>query len=253
MRLEEVEILGSLEQKYPDNPVIPYYFGNLLYYIGQRDRGLAEWHKAVDMDPSFSLACRNVGFGEGQKGNYAEALKYYDMAIAADPSDPMLFTESDKICEKSGMDAKARMKRLESNLKTVMKHDDAVMRLLQTYNETGNYDKAIKIMDTRHFHLWEGGGSIHNIYVTSHILKGQSYLDKKKYDKALKEFDLATLYPENLEVPAPAGKNVTLESMLKEMQDDLNDNYAKFGDSDKAASQKRIEELKKLLEIIKKR
>ncbi len=61
------------------------------------------------------------------------------------------------------------------------------------------------------------------------------------------------MYPENLEVPAPAGKNVTLESMLKEMQDDLNDNYAKFGDSDKAASQKRIEELKKLLEIIKKR
>ena len=253
LRLEEVEILGSLEAKYPDNPKIPYYFGNLLYYIGQRERGLAEWHKSVDMDPSFSLACRNVGFGEGQKGNYDKSIKYYDMAIAADPSDPMLFTESDKICEKAGMDAKARMKRLESNLKTVMKHDDAVIRLLQTYNATGNYEKAIKIMDTRHFHLWEGGGEIHKIYVASHILKGQSFLEKKKYDKALKEFDLATLYPDNLEVAAPAGKNVTLESMLQEMQDELNDNYAKFGDADKADTEKRIEEYRKLLEIIKKR
>ena len=205
------------------------------------------------MDPSFSLACRNVGFGEGQKGNYDKSIKYYDMAIAADPSDPMLFTESDKICEKAGMDAKARMKRLESNLKTVMKHDDAVIRLLQTYNATGNYEKAIKIMDTRHFHLWEGSGEIHKIYVASHILKGQSFLEKKKYDKALKEFDLATLYPDNLEVAAPAGKNVTLESMLQEMQDELNDNYAKFGDADKADTEKRIEEYRKLLEIIKKR
>ncbi len=192
-----------------------------------------------------------MGFGEGQKGNFDKAIEYYDMAIKANPSDPMLFTESDKLCEKAGMDAKTRLKRLESHLPTVMKHDDAVMRLLQAYNETGNYDKAIKIMDTRHFHLWEGGGQIHNIYVASHILKGQSLLDKKKYDKALKEFKLATLYPANLEVPAPAGKTVTLESMLQEMEDELNDNYAKFGEDDKAATEKRIEGYRKLLEIVK--
>jgi len=250
-RVEEVGILETLERKCPNDSKIPYYLGNLLYYLGQKDRGLEEWHKSVSLDPSFSLACRNVGFGEGQKGNYDKAVEYYEMAIKADPSDPMLLTESDKLCEKAGMDAKARLKRLESNLPTVMKHDDAVMRLLQVYNDTGNYDKAIKIMNTRHFHLWEGGGQIHNIYVASHILKGQSYLDKKKYDKALKEFELATLYPANLEVPAPAGKKVTLESMIQDMQSELDDNYAKFGEDDKAATQKRIEEYRKLLEIIK--
>ena len=250
-RVEEVGILETLELKCPNDSKIPYYLGNLLYYLGQKDRGLEEWHKSVSLDPSFSLACRNVGFGEGQKGNYDKAVEYYEMAIKADPSDPMLLTESDKLCEKAGMDAKARLKRLESNLPTVMKHDDAVMRLLQVYNDTGNYDKAIKIMNTRHFHLWEGGGQIHNIYVASHILKGQSYLDKKKYDKALKEFELATLYPANLEVPAPAGKKVTLESMIQDMQSELDDNYAKFGEDDKAATQKRIEEYRKLLEIIK--
>ena len=79
------------------------------------------------------------------------------------------------------------------------------------------------------------------------------YLEKKKYDKAIKEFDLATLYPENLEVPAPAGKKATLESIVQEMQDELNDKYAKFGEADKEATQKSIEEYKKLLEIIKKR
>lgn len=253
MRIEEVAMFEALEELCPQNYALPYYFGNLLYYIGQKDRGLAQWHRAVDLNPTFSLACRNVGFGEGQKGNFEESIRYYDMAIKADPSDPMLFTESDKIREKAGVDPKARMKILESHIATVMKYDDSVMRLLQAYNETGNYDKAIKIMNNRHFHLWEGGGQIHNIYVASHILKGQSYLDKKKYNKALEEFDKATLYPENLEVAAPANKKVTLESIIQDMQDELNDNYAKFGDSDKAATQKRIEEYKKLLEIIKNR
>ena len=37
------------------------------------------------------------------------------------------------------------------------------------------------------------------------------------------------------------------------MQDELNDKYAKFGEADKEATQKSIEEYKKLLEIIKKR
>ena len=64
----------------------------------------------------------------------------------------------------------------------------------------GKYDKAIQIMDKRHFHLWEGGGQIHDIYVDSHLLKGLSLLAKKSYQKAIGEFDLANQYPANLEV-----------------------------------------------------
>jgi hypothetical protein len=41
--------------------------------------------------------------------------------------------------------------------------------------------------------------------------------------------------------------------MVQEMQDELNDNYAKFGEDDKAAAQKKLEDYKRLLEIIKNR
>ena len=127
-------------------------------------------------------------------------MAYYDRAIKANPNDPLLFTESDKIYESAKVDADTRLKRLESNIKTVMKHDDAVMRLLSLYNVMGKYDKAIQIMDKRHFHLWEGGGQIHGIYADSHMLKGMTLLAKKNYQKAIREFDLATQYPANLEV-----------------------------------------------------
>lgn len=85
----------------------------------------------------------------------------------------MLFAESDKICEKAGVPAIQRQKRLEAGLKTVMKYDDAVIRLLKVYNETGNWNKAIKIMDSRHFHLWEAR------WRDSRHLRDVSYLERQ--------------------------------------------------------------------------
>ena len=65
-----------------------------------------------------------------------KSIKYYDRAINANPNDPLLLTESDKIYEQANIPTDQRLKRLESHLKTVMKHDDAVMRLLTLYKNT---------------------------------------------------------------------------------------------------------------------
>lgn len=199
-RLEEIGLFKSILEVKPDDSFACYYLGNLLYYLGQRENGLDMWVKSVELNPSFSIACRNAGFGYGRTGDLAKAMKYYDMAIKANPGDALLLTESDKIHEQANMPESQRLKRLETHLKTVMKHDDAVMRLLTLYNITGQYDKAIRIMDKRHFHLWEGGGQIHDMYADSHLLKGIRLLDKRKYKEAIAEFDLANQYPVNLEV-----------------------------------------------------
>lgn len=205
LRTEELPIFEALLKVQPNDANLHYYYGNLLYYLGQKEKGLAEWHKSVDLNPNNALACRNVGFGEGQVGNLDASMKYYDMAIKANPNDALLMTESDKIYEKAGAPIETRLKRMEKNLNTVMKHDDAVMRLLSIYNETGKYDKAAKIMENRHFHLWEGGGEIHTIYVNSHMLNGMTLLKKKNYQKAINELDLAMQYPTNLEVAPSSG------------------------------------------------
>ena len=199
-RLEEVAMFKSILKEKPDDSFACYYLGNLLYYLGQKEAGLDSWKRSADLNPSFSIACRNVGFGYGRLNDLDTAMKYYDMAIRANPDDALLLTESDKLYEQANIPEAERLKRLETQLKTVMKHDDAVMRLLTLYNAAGQYDKAIRIMDNRHFHLWEGGGQIHDIFVDSHMLKGLQLLNRKKYTDAIREFDLANQYPVNLEV-----------------------------------------------------
>ena len=205
-RIEEIVLFTTLLQERPNDALLHYHLGNLLYYLGQKESGLEHWLHATEADPAFAIAARNVGFGYGCLNDLEKSIKYYDRAINANPNDPLLLTESDKIYEQANVPATQRLKRLESHLKTVMKHDDAVMRLLTLYNATAKYDKAIKIMDTRHFHLWEGGGQVHNIYVDSHMLKGMQLLKRKQYKEAIREFDLANQYPANLEVaPSPRG------------------------------------------------
>ena len=310
-RIEEIPVFESLLKLQPQDAYLHYYYGNLLYYLGQKDYGLQEWHQSVNLNPNFALACRNVGFGEGQKANYTESMKYYDMAVKANPNDPLLLTESDKICEKAGIASDARLKRLEANYKTVLKHDDAVMRLLSLYNETGKYEKAVKIMDNRHFHLWEGGGEIHVIYANSHMLNGMNLLKKKNYRKAVDEFDMAMQYPANLEVALSSrggyeakayylqgvayerlnqadkakgafekasvamafgtsdlqyykvkalrklGKNADADQLLNRMiqtrtdlQKNLMDNYAKFGEADKNVQQSNLNYFSGLIELL---
>lgn len=205
-RLEELELFRSLQAEYPDNPFIPYYLGNLLYYLGQKEKGLACWEKSAALDPSFAIANRNAGFAYGCLGKPEEAIRYYDLAIRANPDDPLLLTESDKLCEQASLPAPERLRRLEKQMKTVLKHDDAVMRLLTLYNETGRYDKAIRLLAERHFHLWEGGGQVHRIYADSHLLDGMRRLKNKQYKQAIAAFEQAALYPANLEVaPSPRG------------------------------------------------
>lgn len=200
LRLEEVSLFETLLDAYPKSGLAHYYYGNLLYYIGQKEHALAEWLRSTELEPDFSVSLRNVGFAYGQQGRWDLAMKYYDRAIEVNSDDALLFTESDKIYESANIALDVRLERLVSHLNTVMKHDDAVMRLLSLYNATGKYDEAIEIMKERHFHLWEGGGQIHDIYVDSHTLKGMDLLDKKQYQEAIDEFDKANQYPANLEV-----------------------------------------------------
>ena len=198
-RVEEIALFKTLLQERPDNAF-------LHYHLGQKENGLEHWLHATEADPSFAIAARNVGFGYGYLNDWEKSMKYYDRAIKANPNDPLLLTESDKIYEQANIPATQRLKRLEFHLETVMKHDDSVMRLLTLYNAEAKYDKAIKIMTDRHFHLWEGGGQVHDIYVDSHMLKGIQLLKRKQYKDAIREFNLANQYPTNLEV-APSSRS----------------------------------------------
>lgn len=243
LRLEEVPLFEKLISLCPEDATLHYQLGNLLYYLGQKEKGLGEWERSTALSPDFAQGLRNVGFGYGRKGEYPKAIEYYDRSVKAFPGDPLIYAELDRLCEKARIPVKECLSRLEAGLGTVMRYDDAVMRLLSLYVADGQLDKALKILDTRHFHVWEGGGEVHNVYVNTHLLKGVKLLEGRHYGAALREFDLARAYPSNLEVaPSPSTgyeakidylSGLALESMGK--QGKARESFLKSASSEVAA------------------
>ncbi|MCD7936488.1 MAG: DUF5107 domain-containing protein [Tannerellaceae bacterium] len=228
-RLEEIEMLETALQHNPADSKGAFYLGNLYYYLDQKEKGVNVWEKAIELDPKFARAYRNVGFGYNRAGDLRKAVTMYEKAILTDKQDPRIFQELDQLYEQTSKPVKDRLALMEKNRSTILKHDDAVLRLLTLYNETGNYDKAIQILDERHFHVWEGGGQVHSIYVDAHLLKGMKLLREKKYAAAIKEFELADLYPKNLEVGRPVGGGHSPKGFYY-----MGEAYKQMGNRDKA-------------------
>ncbi|MDR3261661.1 MAG: DUF5107 domain-containing protein [Tannerella sp.] len=230
-RLEEIEILNTALQTNPSDSKVSFYLGNLYYYLDQKTKGIEAWEDAVKAEPLFARASRNLGFGYNRAGEATKAIVAYEQSIKADASDPRVLLELDQLYEQTGKSPKERLALLEKNIKTVLSHDDAVLRLLTLYNETGAYDKAINILNGRHFHVWEGGGQVHGVYVDAHLLKGIKLLNGKRYTAAIKEFEEADLYPENLEVGRPTGGGHSVKGFYY-----MGEAYKQMGNQEKASS-----------------
>jgi len=203
-RLEELEILESAIKENPSDAKACYYLGNLHYFLNQKDKAIADWEKSVKLDDKFYLAYRNLGFAyDLVQSDVKKAIWAYEKAIALNTQDPRLYAEIDVLKSRAGVSPTERLAFLNKNIPTLEKRDDALTRLIELYNFTGSYDKALDIMTKRHFHVWEGGGNIHDVFVDANLLRGIKELGDKQYSKALKDFQCADTWPDNLEVGEP--------------------------------------------------
>ena len=203
-RVEEIEMLQEAVNNNSADAKAWYYLGDLYYFLNQKENARTAWEHSVKADDQFYLVFRNLGFSYGQDSlRVKKAIVAYEKAISLNNQDARLFTELDLLYEANGTPAKDRLHILEQNLVTVEKRDDAITRLIELYNITGQYDRAIPILNTRHFHVWEGGGNIHDTYVDAYLLRGIARLKKNQYDSALRDFEQALKYPDNLEVGEP--------------------------------------------------
>lgn len=200
-RLEEIEILKTAILQLPSDAMAWYYLGNLHYYLNQKEEAISDWEQSTKLDGQFCYAWRNLGFAYDKiRNDMTKSIDAYRHAIALNSQDPRFFAEHDEIMEKAGISPLERISVLKKHLAVIKKRDDATIRLINLYNLTGEYGNALDILNTRHFHVWEGNGSIHDNFEEANLLQGISFLDKKQYSKALASLKQATTYPENLEV-----------------------------------------------------
>ena len=202
-RLESIEVLRRASAMNSKDARAPYYLGNLLY-DHQPQNAIKEWEKGRELDDTFSIVHRNLGFAYAQVENDVQkAIASLEKAIACNRNDPRLYVELDRLYEAAGIAPQKRLALLKKNHQTILTYDDALVREIRLHVQVGNYDRAIELLLGHHFHIWEGGGRIHDVYVDAHLLRGQQKFNALKYREALKDYQAALEYPDNLQVGRP--------------------------------------------------
>ncbi len=202
-RLETIDVLNCAMNNNPSDALAPYYLGNLLY-DNQPEKAIKQWEKSRVLDETIATVHRNLGFAYARiENNVTKAIASLEKAVACDRRDPRVYYELDLLYEAGGVSPQKRLTLLEKNHKTIIKRDDALSREIALCVLLQQYDRAIELLAGRHFHTWEGGGRIHNVYVDANLLRGRKKLKDKRYQEALRDFEAALEYPENLEVGRP--------------------------------------------------
>jgi tetratricopeptide (TPR) repeat protein len=199
-RLEEMLVLEDAIRCNPHDSRAPYYLGNLLYDRRRYPEAIEMWKRAVELDPKFPTAWRNLGFAcFNVLRAPAFAIDAFAQARELSPHDARILFEYDQLKKRTGQSLQARLADLEANRALVDRRDDLSVELATLYNNVGKPETALSILTARQFQPWEGGeGAVLAQYVRANILLGQSALRAGDPSRALDCFTAAAKPPETL-------------------------------------------------------
>jgi len=199
-RLEEIAILNAARKSQPQDARAPYYLGNLLYDRRRQPEAIACWEQSAKLDATYSVVWRNLGIGYFNIHQQPEkARQAYERAWKADPTCARLLFERDQLWKRLGVLPEKRLRELNRHLEVVKERDDLSVELCALFNQTGQPEKALEILGSRHFQPWEGGeGQALGQYVRAHLALGRRALASKDPAQATSHFQAASAPPANL-------------------------------------------------------
>jgi tetratricopeptide (TPR) repeat protein len=202
--LEFIDILEWAMKENPADARAPYYLGNLLFDL-QPKQAVSCWERARELDPALALVHRNLGLAYARiKNDLPAAAASLEKAVVLNKKDARLYYELDLLYEAAGTDPAKRLALLEKNHAVVSANDNALAREVALLLFAGRPARAREILKTHHFHVWEGGGEIHGLWVEANLAAGRDRQAGKDTRRALEAFMSALDYPANLDVGPPS-------------------------------------------------
>ncbi len=199
-RLEEIAVLEAAMRANPKDARAPYYLGNLLYGRRRHREAIACWEKTVRLDPTNSVAWRNLGIGYfNVLANPTKARRSFDRALRAAPTDARVLYERDQLWKRIGESPARRLAELEKFPALVSRQDDLSLEYATLLNQTGNHEQARTVLESRQFQPWEGGeGQVLEQYVRTYLALGGQALQVGDAAQARRHFESALTPPQSL-------------------------------------------------------
>ncbi len=200
-RPEELAILKYALKENPEDAYAHLHIGNLYAHLGRPTESQEHWRKAVELNPSLSVACRNLGLQAWAAANdLAMAEGFYKKAIEARPTDQTLYRDLADILLAQGRRPDA-IRVLESTPAEKLARADIIIMLAQAYLDEQQYGRVIELLEsTPYFVNWEGQTITWDIFYRAHMKRGQARFEAADLAGALRDFEASLTYPENIGV-----------------------------------------------------
>jgi len=200
-RPEAVDVFEYAIEKNPEDAYAHLHLGNLYGSFARLEEAARHWQEAAKLDPSLSIAFRNLGlYAWAVENDLAKAEELYRKAIAARWKDQTLYRDLADIRLASDRRPDA-IRVLESTPYEKMKRADVLIMLAQAYVDEERYTDAIDLLEsTPYFVNWEGQTITWDLFNKAHLERGQRRFENKDFEAALQDFEAALTYPENIGV-----------------------------------------------------
>jgi len=199
-RLEAILALEYAQKNNPTDAKAPYYLGNLWYDKRQYPEAIACWEKSAELDGKFPTVLRNLALAYFNKLNQEEkAVQYLEEAFLLDTTDARILMELDQLYKRICRPHAERLAFLEKHFELVNQRDDVYLEFATLCNQTGQYERAKKLIDSRQFHPWEGGeGKVPSQYQLCRVEIAKNFISESEFEKAINLLNECFIYPHNL-------------------------------------------------------
>lgn len=229
-RLEAILALREAMRLNPGDANAPYYLGNLYYDKRQYDLAIELWRKSTELNPSFPTVWRNLALATFNKLDDTEAaVEMMERAFNLDTDDARILMELDQLYKRLGRDHAERLAFLEKYPELIKRRDDLLLEEITLLNLTGNYRRAMELLDGHIFHPWEGGeGKVPAQYQYSRVELAKQALAAGNATEAVKLLEECLVYPHHL------GEGKLYGALDNDFMYLLGRAYEALGDMDKA-------------------
>ena len=181
-------------------PKAYYQLGNIWYDRRQYAEAIDAWECSREQDDCFPTVWRNRALAYFTKqGKKDEAVILLERAFALDPSDARVLFELDQLYKRLNRPHAERLAFLDKYKEAVCSRDDLYLEYVTLLNRLERYEEAIRMIDSRRFHPWEGGeGKVPAQYQYARVRLAKRCLDSGACDRALSLIDACFEYPPHL-------------------------------------------------------
>lgn len=200
-RPEAIEVFKYAIEENPDDAYAHLHIGNLYCHLGRLSEAVRHWQRAANLDPSLSVAFRNLGlYAWAVENDLSKAEIFYRKAITARPKDQALYRDLADVLFAANNRPEA-IKVLESTPFEILRRADVIIMLAQAYLGEQRYSNAIDLLEsTPYFVNWEGQTITWDIFNKAHLERGKGRFENENFEGALQDFEAALTYPENIGV-----------------------------------------------------